>query len=342
MKKKNLYNAENPLFFLFTCVKEGRPYIQKLFSSLLKQTKYNFVHYIYEDGSDDPIEDLVNEYKEKASKLVNPYRVEYEKNANNIGLNMATKHCIDMCYCPYFIWIDCDNWVDENFFKELEDAAVAHKNSIYIGSNRFDVCENFIKPYFSKKQLKLAKKKKRDIEYLCDTFGFSFFAIKHSLYLEINKNNYFVNERHFFNDMQVISHCILSNKEFSFADKAYSYFLCRNDSEGNSFEYGTKAILSNYGGIYKLAKQDGLNNAEYLLLLTSIRLLKRHRYFALINKDHKKCAKLSKQIKRLVQDKRMPSRYKRHLIIKDMLWHISMLKIDILMFFFFFFKKNKQ
>ena len=115
--KKNNNRLSKETFFLFTCVKNGRKYIQKLFDSLLKQTKINFVHYIYEDGSEDPVDDLITDYKTKANDI--GLQVIYEKQSINIGLNMATKHCIEQCFLPYFIWIDCDNWVDSRFFEEL-------------------------------------------------------------------------------------------------------------------------------------------------------------------------------------------------------------------------------
>ncbi len=71
IKSNNCINdkSEKPLIFLFTCIKDGRKYIWKLFESLLEQTSNNFVHFIYDDGSNDPIEDLVETYKEKAFNL---------------------------------------------------------------------------------------------------------------------------------------------------------------------------------------------------------------------------------------------------------------------------------
>ena len=88
------YSNEKPLFFLFTCVKDGRKYINKLFDSLLSQTKINFVHYIYEDGSNDPIEDLVLSYKEKVSKLEHPYKVIYDNKdvTDQVNVNFSIEN----------------------------------------------------------------------------------------------------------------------------------------------------------------------------------------------------------------------------------------------------------
>jgi len=118
-KTKMVEKTQDYLFFVFTCVKNGRKYIEKLFDSLLEQTLTNFVHFIYDDGSDDPIDDLVDEYRKKVSLLANPFPVIYEKNTTNIGINMATQYCISKCCARYFVWIDCDNWIDKNFFNEM-------------------------------------------------------------------------------------------------------------------------------------------------------------------------------------------------------------------------------
>ena len=124
-KKKNEIKI-----YVFTCVKNGRNYVKKLFDSMLAQTCTSFVHYIYDNGSDDPIDDLVAQYKEKAKNLRTPFEVIYEKTEKIIGLNMATKHCIDRCDKPYFIWIDCDNWIGKDFFKYLIKTIKRHPNNI--------------------------------------------------------------------------------------------------------------------------------------------------------------------------------------------------------------------
>lgn len=224
MKQKNIYNNENPLFFLFTCVKDGRKYINKLFDSLLSQTKINFVHYIYEDGSADPIEDLVDIYKEKVSKLSSPYKVIYEKNPINIGLNMATKHCIDMCNLPYFIWIDCDNWVDKDFFKEIEKCCLKKPKADLIRTRLIGVGFSFNvdKPTTNNNtELQL---------FLRSKYYYSFFAVKTKKYLYINKNNYMSDVKTFFNDNQVLMCLLLSKCKIALELKAIGYFGYHPDS----------------------------------------------------------------------------------------------------------------
>ena len=227
--KNERYIENKPLFFLFTCVKNGRQYINKLFDSLLNQVKINFVHYIYDDGSEDPVDDLVYEYSKKAANLNHPYDVVYEKNPINIGLNMSTKHCIDMCDCPYFIWIDCDNWIDSHFFEEMEKVVTKHKDAILVRSRLLNQDGKNAAKY--SKNFEREKEKKQLKNFFYNMFSHGFFCVNRSYYLDINRDNYFFTEKGFYNDEQVNLTCMLSEKNFYFCEKAIGYFLERKDSE---------------------------------------------------------------------------------------------------------------
>lgn len=245
MKKKYVYNNINPLFFLFTCVKEGRPYIEKLFNSLLSQTKVNFIHYIYEDGSSDPIEDLVEEYKKKTAKLNQPYQIIYEKNPTNIGLNMATKHCIDICFLKYFIWIDCDNWVNDIFFEELEKTVFKNRKYCIIRTNRIDIdmSNNSSLIFDSIKNKKNLLKKNQTIPFFLNDYFYSFFAVNKEMLLRGKKQILMFDTKYPLNDDQVISTAVFTKNKFCFSKRSISYFLVRADSvsalakKENAFKY---------------------------------------------------------------------------------------------------------
>ena len=231
MFNKNKSKTNEPLFFLFTCVKDGRKYINKLFDSLLAQTKINFVHYIYEDGSKDPLDEMVEQYKEKVSKLSNPYEIIYEKNPINIGLNMATKHCIDKCFCPYFIWIDCDNWVDKDFFKHLGKQVKKNPNSILYRSTCYNGSSSAIRKRV--RDISIYHPKRSQYVFLFPCFcnyHFSFFAVNFKEYMSIS-NNQITNDRYLYNDIQVLTHCYSSDKPVCVSKKSVGYVLVRDDSE---------------------------------------------------------------------------------------------------------------
>ena len=227
------FDSQKALFFTFTCVRNGRQFISRLFDSLLKQTKKNFIHYIYDDGSTEPLDKMVEDYKQKVSKLEKPYEVIYEKNPNNIGLNMATKHCIDMCSCPYFIWIDCDNFVDSRFFEELEKGIFKHKNATVFRTRllKYDEKKDCVSEMYKKHKSYKDKKQLKNLLY--SKYAYSFFAINYDKYKIANPMNHFENVRSYFNDTQVLFSCALSECEFTFIKKSVGYYLSRDESESH-------------------------------------------------------------------------------------------------------------
>lgn len=230
---KKCRSIGSPLFFLFTCVKDGRKYIGRLFDSLLSQTNTNFVHYIYDDGSKEPLDEMVDEYKNKVARLKKPYRVIYEKNPINLGLNLSTKHCIDVCNLQFFIWIDCDNWIDSLFFEEMEKAVARHPDAILIRSKLLNQTGQDAAIY--SKKFKKERQKKQIKNFFYNSFAHGFFCVNKDYYLQINKDNYFFEEKGFYNDEQVILTSMLSNKNFYFCEKAIGYFLERKDSESATY-----------------------------------------------------------------------------------------------------------
>ncbi len=262
MDKFQQVNKVKPIFFVFTCVKNGRQYIGKLFESLSKQSRKNFVHYIYEDGSDEPLDEIVDLYRKTVKESLDPYEIIYEQNNHNVGLNKATKHCIDKCSLPYFIWIDCDNWVNNTFFEELEKTAKKNPNAIYIGSNRIDVIDGKHVKYLSdfKRRMSVSGFFK-DILFICASgFYYSFFAIKKDYYDIVSRGNFFVDSRDFYNDNQVITHCIVSGRSFASCKRAHSFYLFRENSEGNRFIDFNPKIEKHWSGIKEIAFHDDRKN----------------------------------------------------------------------------------
>lgn len=222
-------------FFLFTCVRDGRQYIERLFESLLNQTSTNFIHFIYDNGSSDPIDDLILKYKEKVAKLKKPYEVRYEKTSESVGLNMATKYCIDKCDKPYFIWIDCDNWIHKDFFRNLKKEIDKHPDRILYRTYLIKVDESGVtSSNFKERKLSLKNKNNAAFTFFTrkNRYYYSFFAINTKKYLELSHNN-IINIRDYYNDEQVLTYCYLSNDKFSFVKKSVGYYLARENSEAH-------------------------------------------------------------------------------------------------------------
>ena len=222
--------------FLFTCVRNGRPYIKKLFDSLLKQSNTNFVHFIYDNGSVDPIDDLILYYNKENLKLKKPFKIIYEKTSETVGLNMATQYCINKCDKPYFIWIDCDNWVDKNFFKHLIRAINKHPNHMLFRTALIKVDDQSGGTSSNLKERRLSTKNQNNAAFTFFTrknrYYYSFFAINTKQFLSVS-NNHILNIREYYNDEQILAYCYLAKGKFMMVKKSIGYYLSRNDSEAH-------------------------------------------------------------------------------------------------------------
>ena len=284
MTTKNFkYDQNKPLFFLFTCVKNGRSFIQRLFNSLLNQSKINFVHYIYEDGSDEPLGELVSNYIEDAKEK--GIKVYYEYNDRNIGLNLSTKHCIDKCNLPFFIWIDCDNWVDESFFEELEKLQKRNKKAVVLRSKRVLINYDTGSPSDNDDiwlyKNSISAKKSYDQYLIFGKYYFSFFAVSSTYYRCINVENLMIDNRSFFNDQQILFICSKNKQLFTFSERAIGYCLIRGDSESSTNYLQTETMLQLFD---ILNKKMNINQINYTDCLLCISLAREHRILLEKNK----------------------------------------------------------
>ena len=232
MKRQS--DTGKPLFFLFTCVKDGRDYIPRLFDSLIHQNNVNFVHYIYEDGSSEPLGRLVEDYKDKVSRLPKPYEIIYEYHSENIGLTKSTQHCISKCFCPFFIWIDCDNYVDPFFFDELEKLYKKNKNSLLLRTTLYNSSDSKLY-YCNAGTIDEANSKYQFGLLLRRRFYYSFFAVNYQKYRNINLNNIMLDRQGFYNDEQVLCLCLLESGYAPLSKTAKGYFLVHEQQESSRF-----------------------------------------------------------------------------------------------------------
>ena len=328
--KKNKNSLKKPMFFLFTCVKDGRKYIQKLFNSLMGQTSKNFVHYIYEDGSEDSIADLVNEYKKQAASLDEPFDVLYENSKKNIGLNMATKHCIEMCNKEYFIWIDCDNWIDKDFFYNLEQTAIKHQDAIMIKTTLYTVLDNgYIFTdidTFQKRRINNKRNQIKNFFMNCFPFGFSFFAVKKQF---LGDNFTILDEKHFSNDHQVICQILFKQHPIVWSKKAIGYFLSRDDSEGHANLRVTKGTNLNRQWYLQLLSKTSADSFKKLTNIYSSLDLYKQMICYLENKQYSQALKTMRHKRKINRKCKLEIKYycKYH---NDLYWFLKIVVFSIL------------
>lgn len=101
-------------------------YIDKCLKSLVSQTIDNYEIIIVVDGSKDNSIEIVKKYKEKYPKLIRYYETE------NKGLSAARNYGLTKAKGKYIGFVDSDDYVEKNMFKEMYNFATNKNNDIVI------------------------------------------------------------------------------------------------------------------------------------------------------------------------------------------------------------------
>lgn len=177
MNNKNIsiiviaYNSEN--------------YIERCIRSLINQTYKNIEIIVVNDGSTDKTIDILNKYK-------NSIKI-YEK--ANEGVANARNFGIKKCQTEYFMFVDSDDYLEENAVKMLYTKLVETNSDIVMGStnnslkemlvleeNKFDYLFNNKIKYFMVPWNKLYKKEIfSDLKYPNLTLAEDEYLIHHIL-----------------------------------------------------------------------------------------------------------------------------------------------------------------
>lgn len=102
-----VYNVEN--------------YLPKCLDSILNQSFRDFELLLINDGSTDKSGEICNSYQEKDERI----RVVTQKNK---GLSAARNAGIKLAKGTYLSFIDSDDWIDENMYLDMLEAADSHKD----------------------------------------------------------------------------------------------------------------------------------------------------------------------------------------------------------------------
>lgn len=100
-----------------------KPYLKRCLDSLLKQSHSRFELIIINDGSTDGSALVLEEYAQKDRRI----RLIHQENA---GVSAARNAGLDVANGDYITFVDGDDFVDENYLKDLFEAAVASNSDI--------------------------------------------------------------------------------------------------------------------------------------------------------------------------------------------------------------------
>ncbi len=218
-------------------------YIKRCLDSLINQSLKNIQIIIVDDGSCDKTAEICDEYKKKYPRKINVIHKEKE------GLGPARNTGIMEAEGSYIGFVDADDWVDSDMYKEMYEKAIKNDSDIVI-------CD--IKMVDINGHQKLCQSMKESDENInIEKYLMS------GIYPQIAWNKIYKKKiwekfkfkNMYFEDLDIIlpivSHCY----KVSYIQKAFNYYCRRENSISNSFEnifYLDKLI----------AYKDALNNTS--------------------------------------------------------------------------------
>lgn len=105
-------------------------YLHRSLNSILNQTFQHFEIIIVNDGSQDSVVKILEEYAQKDSRI----KVIHQTNQ---GLSAARNAGINIAKGDYISFIDSDDWIDLNYYETLYNLAVSHDADVVMSGLRF-------------------------------------------------------------------------------------------------------------------------------------------------------------------------------------------------------------
>lgn len=246
---------------IITTVYNDSVYLKSLLVSLLNQTHHSFKHYIYEDGSKETCEEIINWYKNEIIHRKIDVEVKYFKSDVNIGVDKGHEFLFKQIHENYFCWIDSDDWVRKDFCEIIFNNIKKYPNIdiFHINSSQYDKNRNVI----IKSTMSLLSK---NVINSVDQFPayclggqrfFHNFVIKLDSFKSVNPDLkiFSKNERQvFWYDAQILFEMCLFHKKYKLIKQPISCILNRPTSVSRS-----NRKLS------KIDRQTDLNSLKYII-----------------------------------------------------------------------------
>ncbi len=230
-----------------------KDYVKECLLSLLNQTLDNIEIIIVDDGSTDGSSQICTDFSNKYMNFHYFYK-------NNEGLMSAWLYGVRQSKGQYIGFVDSDDFVDKDMYKEMYLLAIERKADIVMCDfSRFDKehHKNYITDDKLLKDFYFNEEMKYIYEHTFSTisgFNISNERINKLFKREILLNNlkYCRNDIKFHEAKYITPACIISSKSFSFINKPLYHFRIRKSS--NSHKY-SKDIIKCTKDLYYTQKQ---------------------------------------------------------------------------------------
>lgn len=146
-------------------VYNAEKYLSRCLESILSQTYKNIEVIIVNDGSTDKSQQIIKTYQKKSKKV----RV---FNQSNVGVSKARNLGIKYCKGDYILFLDSDDWIDEDYIEKSIDFLKNNKVDLlllpYIREYKNKSVKNYI---FRQKEFYLKNKNLVQNSLLRKLFG---------------------------------------------------------------------------------------------------------------------------------------------------------------------------
>lgn len=206
------------------------PYIDRCVASLRNQTLENIEMILVDDGSPDRCPEICDKYARKDSRV----RVIHKKNE---GLGYARNSGMNMAKGKYIAFVDSDDYVSQNFLKELYLLAEKENADACVGGNT-GVTKQGSTQYFHEYAGRVFEEKEivRDLlptmmGYQYDGTGYSGMSVWRGIYRReiIEKNEIqFPSERQYISEDAIFDLLLYPKMKKVAISDTVSYFYCYN------------------------------------------------------------------------------------------------------------------
>lgn len=203
-------------------------YLSKCIESIMNQSfkdKYELI--LVNDGSVDHSEDIIDK---KIQKYGNDKIVKI--NQSNGGQGKARNSGLKAAKGEFVIFIDSDDYIDENMLKELYEEVLANGSDLVICDYIEEVGDTKIYKKSLYKEMDDIKK-----EYVVTVAGPCSKLIKKSLMVE---NGLYFPENMIYEDLAVMPVLGVIADKISYVKKAYYYYFIRDNSSMRQMQYSPK------------------------------------------------------------------------------------------------------
>ncbi len=197
-------------------------YLMKCLETVKNQTYKNLQIIVIDDGSTDSTPQICDSYKAD-----NRFVIVHKKNG---GLSAARNTGLDIADGDYLIFIDGDDYIEENLCEELVEKSEKNNSDMVIFSYFRDYGDRVVQ-YHNDGKLKMISQKEAIKGLVNDE------RIKSMVWMKFYKRELFKDlyfkERHNYEDVYIMHHIFFRAKIIMLYNKSLYYYRYREDSISN-------------------------------------------------------------------------------------------------------------